>query len=186
MALSTGASNFAREASGWLFIGCVVFASVYFFTDIRGFVRGFTGAGAEAVEVEGRAGPMQTNPKGGEVHIRAAEGGHFISDIDINGHTVRAVVDTGATGVSMSYEDARAAGFRLDEADFTIESQTANGTARVAPVTLDRVEIGDIKVRDVEAYVAEPGKLHQTLLGMSFLGQLSHVGIERGELVLVQ
>ena len=53
--------------------------------------------------------------------------------------------------------------------------RTANGVARVAPVTLDRVSIGDITVRNVPASVSERGVLGTTLLGMSFLGRLSRV-----------
>jgi aspartyl protease family protein len=189
MRVSTGASNFAREAIGWVFIGAVVFACVYFFTDIRAVTRGVVGslAGNPVTQSDdGAQAPAQTNPTGGEVHIQAADGGHFFSDIDVNGRSIKAVVDTGATGVSLSYEDARAIGLSLSETDFTMESQTANGTARIAPVTLDRVQIGDIEVRDVQAFVAEPGKLFQTLLGMSFLRRLSHIDIRGQELVLVQ
>ena len=63
-------------------------------------------------------------------------------------------------------------------------AQTANGTARFAPVRLDRVQIGDIVVQDVEAAVAEPGKLRTTLLGMSFLGRLQRVDMRAGTMVL--
>ena len=188
MRVSTGTSNFAREALGWLVIGCVVFASVYYFTDIRTLTRTLVGVATQTAERNGDDANQssQTNPTGGEVHIKAAEGGHFFSEVEVNGRTVSAVVDTGATGVSLSYEDARSVGLRLSEADFTMESQTANGTARIAPVTLYRVQIGDIEVRDVQAFVAEPGKLFQTLLGMSFLRRLSHIDIRGQELVLVQ
>ena len=75
---------------------------------------------------------------------------------------------------------------RLTGDEFTMESRTANGTAKIAPVMLDRIRIGDIEVRDVEAFVAEPGKLFQTLLGMSFLRRLSQIDIRGRELVLVQ
>ena len=61
---------------------------------------------------------------------------------------------------------------------------TANGAAKVAPVTLDRVSIGDITVRNVPAAVSEPGKLGTSLLGMSFLGRLQQIDIRSGVLVL--
>ncbi len=189
MRVSAGASNFAREAVGWLFIGAVVFACVYYFTDIRAVTRAVVGSYAgtsDSTSDAASSGNGMTNPTGGEVHIQAAEGGHFFSDVEVNGRTINAVVDTGATGVALSYEDARSIGLRLSDADFTMDSQTANGTARIAPVTLDRVQIGDIEIRDVQAFVAEPGKLFQTLLGMSFLRRLSHIDIRGQELVLVQ
>jgi len=188
MRVSSGASNFAREAGGWLIIGGIVFACVYFFADLRTVTRAIvsTYANTETLDDAGDAQPGAQASSGGEVRIQAGEGGHFFSQVDVNGHTISAVVDTGATGVALSYEDARAIGIRLDEGDFTLDSQTANGSAKIAPITLDRVQIGDIEVRDVQAYVAERGKLFQTLLGMSFLRRLSHIDIRGQELVLVQ
>ena len=60
----------------------------------------------------------------------------------------------------------------------------ANGTARVAAVTLDDVAIEDITVHNVRAVVAEPGNLQTTLLGMTFLSQLSRTEMSRGVLLL--
>jgi aspartyl protease family protein len=56
----------------------------------------------------------------------------------------------------------------------------------VAPVTLDRVRVEDISVRDVPALVAEQGALRTNLLGMSFLGRLKSFQMRGSELVLVQ
>jgi aspartyl protease family protein len=190
MRVSSGTSNFAREAVGWLFIGSIVFAGVYFFTDLRAATRvvaeHYAASSGDGSQGDDARTKVQSNATSGEVHIQAGEGGHFFSDVEVNGRTITAVVDTGATGVALSYEDARAIGIRLDEADFTMESQTANGSAKIAPITLERVQIGDIEVRDVQAFVAEKGKLFQTLLGMSFLRRLSRIDIRGGELVLVQ
>jgi aspartyl protease family protein len=189
MRVSPGASNFAREFVGWVFIAAVVFACVFYFADIRAVARAVVGSYAVASENAADDTPsdhVATDESGGEVHLKAGDGGHFYSDVDVNGRSISAVVDTGATGVSLTYEDARTIGLRLSDADFTMQSQTANGTAHIAPVTLDRVQIGDIEVRNVQAFVAEPGKLFQTLLGMSFLRRLSHIDIRGQELVLVQ
>ena len=70
--------------------------------------------------------------------------------------------------------------------DFSAPVQTANGIARVAPVTLDRIRVEDITVRNVPAAVAEKGVLGTNLLGMSFLGRLKSFQIQGNELVLVQ
>ena len=190
MSISTGASNFMREACGWLVIAGVVFATVYYFADLKDVIGSVASAPSvqsdSAETAKAAAGVTAETASGHEVHLLAADNGHFFSDVDLNGRTVNVVVDTGATGVALSYEDARAIGLRLSDAEFTMESQTANGTARIAPIMLDRVRIGEIEVRDVEAFVAEPGKLFQTLLGMSFLRRLSHIDIRGRELVLVQ
>ena len=56
----------------------------------------------------------------------------------------------------------------------------------MAPVTLDRVRVEDITVRDVSALVAERGALGTNLLGMSFLGRLKSFQMQGSELILVQ
>jgi aspartyl protease family protein len=86
--------------------------------------------------------------------------------------------------VALSYEDTERAGIYLSDSDFTRAVSTANGVARVAPVTLSRVTIGDITVRNVPAAVAEPGRLKTSLLGMSFLSKLSRFDMRSGRLVM--
>lgn len=112
--------------------------------------------------------------------------GHFNARVEVNGRSINAMVDTGATVVALSYEDARRSGVFISNSDYTARVRTANGIARVAPVTLPRVRIGDILVRNVKGVVSEPGKLDGTLLGMSFLGRLQRVEIRNGRLILQQ
>lgn len=106
------------------------------------------------------------------VQLPRGRDGHFHANASINGRTIPVLVDTGATLVALSYEDAQAAGVSVNAGDFRYVSNTANGQARFARVTLDQVRIGNVSVRNVEAAVSQPGKLSTTLLGMSFLGQL--------------
>jgi aspartyl protease family protein len=94
------------------------------------------------------------------------------------------LVDTGATVVALTYEDAQRAGINVSNSDFTGLSQTANGVARVAPVMIDQITIGNVTVRDVRAVVAERGRMTVTLLGMSFLGKLIRSEMRDGTLVL--
>ena len=118
------------------------------------------------------------------VELAAGNYGHFYADAEINGRSVNVVVDTGASMVALTYEDARRAGFSLRDSDFTGRTSTANGVSRVAPVMIDRLSIGDIEVRNVPGVVAAEGALHTTLLGMTFLGKLSSVAMKSGRLVL--
>lgn len=119
------------------------------------------------------------------VQLRRGYGGHFHADASINGRTIPVLVDTGATLVALSYEDAQAAGISVANSDFRYVSQTANGQARFARVTLDQVRIGNVSVRNVAAAVSQPGKLGTTLLGMSFLSQM-RMEMKDGLLVLEQ
>lgn len=118
------------------------------------------------------------------VTIAANPSGHYETKAKINGRSVHVLVDTGATMVALTFDDAAAAGIHPSKSDYTHRVNTANGQGRVAPVHLDEVSIGDITVRDVRAVVAEPGRLSQSLLGMSFLGQLQKTEISRGVLTL--
>ena len=120
----------------------------------------------------------------GYVELPADNYGHYQASVEVNGRTIRAMVDTGATVVAMSHRDARRAGITVATTDYTSRVRTANCIARVAPVTLSRVRIGDIVVRNVRGVVSEPGKLNGTLLGMSFLSRLSRFEIRSGRLIL--
>lgn len=187
MALPIGLKSVAKEALGWMAIAATLFGCVYFFTDIQALTRSVTGIDIEAAPVPRAVSPQETG-NGFEriVHLKADENGHFYSEIYVNGRSIVAIVDTGATGVALSYEDAESLGIRPRDSDYTHLSQTANGTTRIAPVMLDEVRIGDIIVRDVQAFVGQPSALSQSLLGMTFLSRLTHVGIRGGELVLEQ
>ncbi|MFZ1413981.1 MAG: TIGR02281 family clan AA aspartic protease [Defluviicoccus sp.] len=103
--------------------------------------------------------------------LRAGAGGHFWVDAEVNGNTVRFIVDTGATSVVLSEEDADRAGLRLSPRDYTALHRTAGGTVRAAPVTLREVHIGALGLRDVEAAV-NPALSGVSLLGMTFLNRL--------------
>ena len=116
--------------------------------------------------------------------LKANEGGHFITHASINGHEIAVLVDTGATAVALSYEDASTAGLRPGSLDFSVPVSTANGIAKAARVTIDRISIDGIKVDDVDALVLPEGALRGTLLGMTFLSKLSSFRIEDGVLLL--
>jgi aspartyl protease family protein len=120
------------------------------------------------------------------VLLEANAYGHFHVDATINGRTVELMTDTGATFVALSYETALDLGFTPASLKFSGRSNTANGIARVAPITLEAIRIGDIEIRDVAAVVAEPGKMNQNLLGMSFIAKLSGFELRGRQLVLSQ
>ncbi len=110
--------------------------------------------------------------------------GHFILHPTLDGRRVRMLVDTGASLVALSAEDAGLAGITVAERDFTRPIQTANGIVKAAPVKIRELRVGDILVRDVEALVLPAGKLGTSLLGMTFLRRLGGFGISSGRLTL--
>jgi aspartyl protease family protein len=140
--------------------------------------------GDEATQSEDNADiPVKATSDGG-VQLKAGSDGHFTADAEINGRSVGVLVDTGATMVALTYEDAEDAGIFLRPSDFTGRASTANGVAKVAPITISKISIGDITVRNVGGTVAERGKLQKTLLGMTFLSRLSRVDMQSGSLIL--
>ncbi len=149
-------------------------------------------ANAQPVVATSAAIPTQTArasiPSAGlfEHRVEADRQGQYYTTVEIDGARLRMLVDTGATSVALSYEDAAAAGIFPLPADYKYPVSTANGTAHVARVRLSHVRVGSVAVRDVEAVVGERGALSSSLLGMTFLSRLSKVETARGTLVLHQ
>jgi len=118
--------------------------------------------------------------------IRRHRSGHYFTEASIEGRSVDVLVDTGASKIVLTHEDARRVGLSPARLDYSIVVSTANGEARAARVVLERVAIGSVMLRDVDALVARQGALSVTLLGMSFLGRLASFGVENDRLVLKQ
>jgi aspartyl protease family protein len=112
--------------------------------------------------------------------------GHFRTDGRIDARPMDFIVDTGATMMALTARDAATLGIHPAFSDYTISVQTANGTVRAAPITLDRVEIGNIAIRDVAAMVMPEGALADNLLGMTFLSRLRRYEYSNGRMVLEQ
>lgn len=114
----------------------------------------------------------------GETVLTRAEGGHFYADAYVNGQRVRFMVDTGASRVVLSYEDAGRIGLDPASLDYTMAVSTAAGLTMNAAVKLDYVMIGELRIEGVKAAVAKPGMMDGSLLGMSYLERLDGYRIE--------
>jgi aspartyl protease family protein len=112
----------------------------------------------------------------------ANEWGHVVLDAAVNGAPVRMLVDTGASLVTLAPADAHAAGIDMARLVFNGQVNTANGTARMAPVTLREIRIGQLSFYDVPAAVLE--HLDVSLLGMSFLNRLQGYEMRDGKLTI--
>jgi aspartyl protease family protein len=118
------------------------------------------------------------------VVLRADARGHFWIDGSIDGTAVRFIIDTGASGITLGPDTARAAGLRLVDADFTQQSRTANGIARTAPVTIRNLGVGPVRLRNMPAHVTERPMPGMALLGMSFLGRLAGYEVRGDKMTL--
>lgn len=106
------------------------------------------------------------------VRLRRRIGGQFGARVSVNDAAVTMLVDTGASTVVLKPADAEKAGVDVGNLSFTVPVDTANGMTFAAPVRLKSISIGPIEVREVEALVAKPGNLKESLLGMTFLKRL--------------
>jgi aspartyl protease family protein len=129
--------------------------------------------------------PGRAVSKGRTVEIARSGSGSFSLAMQVNGARVPMVLDTGASSVVLTQEAAKAAGLPLEVLNYSVNVDTANGRARAAPVTLDRISIGGITERSVPALIAQPGQLRMSLLGMSFLNRLESWEV-RGERLLMR
>lgn len=120
------------------------------------------------------------------IEIKAGDHGHYVTTASIEHIPVMVLVDTGASKVALSYEDAERVGLNPFTLRFNQPVATANGVVDAAAITLRRVEIDNVVVHDVEAMVLPEGAMRGTLLGMSFLGRLSGFRMSDGTLYLEQ
>ncbi|MCQ8781264.1 retropepsin-like aspartic protease family protein [Mangrovibrevibacter kandeliae] len=143
----------------------------------------FVGNRMLAVLVPGRA--VETaGGDGRELMVTRGRDGHFHLDAKVDGRSVTFLVDTGASTVALDRNVAEQIGIDTAQLRFVDRVMTANGVARAARLRLDSIAIGGIERRDVEATVMENNALGESLLGMSFLSQLSGFEFSGDRLIL--
>jgi len=106
--------------------------------------------------------------------------GHFYADAQVNGAQVRFMIDTGASFVALTREDAQRAGIPLNGERST--AMGVGGAVQVSPVTIERIAIGSLAATQVQGAVADD--LNVSLLGQSFLAQVGSVEIRDDRMVL--
>ncbi len=157
------------HAAVWLVLGLILVAGYAYREEFKSVAYRVAGevlpAGQVIVTGNGEAGERS-------VRIRRRENGHFSVRAEVNGQVMRLLVDTGASAVVLKVSDAKRVGINTDALNYSVPVQTANGKAYSAPVRLRSVGIGPIVLNDIEALVAKPGSLNESLLGMSFLKRL--------------
>lgn len=168
-------------------VASIIMSATMFGGNLAGWVSAFTGEAPPGKAEPARLASAQPAPSGPRiVALRGDKRGHFSADIQINGQFVKALIDTGASVVALSAEDARKAGLNPPRADYRLPMQTANGVVHAARVRIPELRLQSLVVRDVEAAVLPAGALSVTLLGMSFLKRLGSFEMNGATLVLKQ
>lgn len=110
--------------------------------------------------------------------------GHFAVEARVDGRRLDFMVDTGASVIALTANDAKRLGIFPSFNDYKARVNTANGTVRAAPVTLSSVDVGGLIVRDVPALVMPENALGENLLGLAYLTRLKRFEYAGGKLVL--
>jgi len=120
---------------------------------------------------------------GARIEVPRSFDGHYYLSLELNGTPVRFVIDTGATDMVLTREDARAVGIDPDRLAYLGSAQTANGTVPIARVTLNTVALGGVVDTNVGASV-NGGEMFGSLLGMTYLNRFGRIEIADGRLIL--
>ena len=121
----------------------------------------------------------------GVIRVPRSPDGHYYLTLDINNIPVNFVVDTGASQVVLTQNDARRVGIDPEALYYLGSANTANGVVNTAPVTLNNVALANVYDYDLAA-VVNGGEMQDSLLGMTYLGLYSRIEISNGELVLTR
>ncbi|MGN7293510.1 TIGR02281 family clan AA aspartic protease [Rhizobium sp. SAFR-030] len=173
------AGEVLRNIAVWLLIALVLVAGYVYRHDLQQVAARVT-----AGLVPGSPLVMTTSEGSQEVVIHRGRNGHFQAQAVIDGKSLPMLIDTGASAVVLSFEDADRLGLDPATLNFTVRVSTANGEARAAQVRLDSIAVGPITRSNIRALVTEDGRLSESLLGMSFLSTLGSLQIQTDELRL--
>lgn len=121
----------------------------------------------------------------GQIIVPRQSDGHYYLTLELNGTRIPFVVDTGATDMVLTRDDAARAGLEPDTLNFIGRANTANGVVQTAPVRIGTVRLGDVTDTDVRASVND-GEMTGSLLGMGYLEKWGRIEISGGELRLTR
>ncbi|URW76611.1 TIGR02281 family clan AA aspartic protease [Sphingomonas donggukensis] len=120
---------------------------------------------------------------GDTVRIAMSEDGHFWARVDLNGHSERMLIDSGATLTAVSPATAKAAGIEVSDSGFPVMLNTANGSITAQRASVGRVTLGSLDTHDL-GVVVSPAFGDTNVLGMNFLSRLGSWRVEGKTLIL--
>lgn len=123
------------------------------------------------------------NLKTGKLIINIARDGHFYLDTRVNGNSMRFMIDTGASSITIGIPEAKRLGINISKLNFNKVYQTANGKSFGAGITLDEIEVGNILFQNISASI-NSSDMGTPLLGMNFLRQFEKYEFYRDKLIL--
>ena len=164
------AGRAAKHALAWAMIFVGVIAAVGLWTDVKDDVWL----------------PRQSVMGDGEtISVPRAGDGHYYLSLDLNGEPVTFVVDTGASDIVLTREDATRVGIDPATLRFSGRATTANGVVATARARVDEVALGPIVDRGLPVSVND-GEMRESLLGMTYLNRFERIEFSGGRLLLTR
>ncbi len=158
----------AQQAAIWGVIFVGVIAGVGLWSDIRDDVA-----------------PRQMVVGEGVIEVPRGPDGHYQLVLNVNGTNLPFVVDTGASGIVLSRQDAERIGIDAADLAYSGRASTANGIVQTARARVNEIRLGDVVDRNVTVFVNQ-GEMDGSLLGMDYLQRFRRIEIEDGRLILTR
>lgn len=121
--------------------------------------------------------------KDGSFIINASKDKHFHVEAKMNNRIIDCVIDTGASGIVIDTDDARKVGVDVEQLQYNMPAETANGMIYSAPAQIAYLRIGDVELKDAVIMVNKAA-MGSCLLGMSFLNTFKKISIEKDRMVI--
>jgi len=118
-----------------------------------------------------------------ETVLERQQDGHFYANVDVNNDEIRFMVDTGASGIALTGEDAETLGLSWSDNELAVVGRGVSGNVYGKRVKLSSVQLDDLQMSDVDAVIIPHG-LDVSLLGQSFLSTATSVKIENDEMII--
>lgn len=171
--------NALRDALLWLLIFLVFMVGYTYRYELQDIGSNLTaglipGSPISSTSLEGKE----------QVTLIKDNSGHYRVTASVDSQEINFLIDTGASAIVLSYNDAIAAGVKGQNLRFNVLVSTANGQTRAARYRFNEIVLGGIKRENVAVLIAEKDDLDISLLGMTFLGSLSGFQIAGDRLIL--
>jgi aspartyl protease family protein len=118
-----------------------------------------------------------------EIVLDRASDGHFYAEASVDGQPVLFLVDTGASVVALTGDDAADLGLQWRDDELGEIGHGASGPVRGIALTIDELSLGGFRGHNVPAVIIPEG-LSVSLLGQSFLSKIGNVAISDDRMVL--
>lgn len=173
-------SDFARNMAVWAVIILALVAGYQYRYELQDVGSRITAGLIPGSPISGRALDGSLT-----VTLAKSANGHFDVNGRVNGARVHFLVDTGASSVVLSKEDAERAGIDTSSLAYNVPISTANGRATAASITIASLQIGDIERHNIRAMVTQEGLMTGSLLGMNFLQTLGGFSVRGDQLIMM-